>query len=134
MIFQIDVLGDQMHLRQTLGNSGNFLIAFSRGSQIIISNAAEHHSKLLTRSLKHLSTWRYTKSLGPTPYLDQVDLVLSTQGFHQLDVHWLVAVGCKGAKVGLAPAIKNKGHQGQPNRQEEDVQVESRCLISDKNG
>lgn len=49
--FQINVLwcnvGDELHLRQKLGNSGNFLIVFSRGSQIIISNAAEHHSKLL---------------------------------------------------------------------------------------
>lgn len=39
-----------------------------------------------------------------THYLDQVDLMLSTEGLHQLDVHGLIAVGCKDAQVGLTPA------------------------------
>lgn len=37
-------------------------------------------------------------------YLDQVDLMLSAEGLHQLDIHGLVAVGCKDAEMGLAPA------------------------------
>lgn len=37
-------------------------------------------------------------------YLYQVDLMLSAEGLHQLDVHGLVAVGCKGAEMGLTPA------------------------------
>lgn len=32
----------QLHLRQKMGNSGNLLTNFSRGSQIIISDTAEH--------------------------------------------------------------------------------------------
>lgn len=84
----------------------------------------QDHSKLFRSFPKHLSTWLYTKNLQLTPYLDQVDLVLSTQGFHQLDVHWLVAVGCKGAKVGLAPA-NGKKYQGQPQTGTEVVHVET---------
>lgn len=68
-------------------------------------SSAMHQSKLVT---SFASTWHYTNNLEPTPYLDQVDLVLSTQGFNQLDVHRLVAVGRKGAKVSLAPAIGKK--------------------------
>lgn len=37
-------------------------------------------------------------------YLDQVDLMLSTEGLHQLDIHGFVAVGRKGAEMGLTPA------------------------------
>lgn len=37
-------------------------------------------------------------------YLDQVDLMFSAEGLHQLDVHGFVTVGCKGAKMGLTPA------------------------------
>lgn len=37
-------------------------------------------------------------------YLYQVDLMLSAEGLHQLHVHGLVAVGCKGAEMGLTPA------------------------------
>lgn len=40
-------------------------------------------------------------------HLNQVDLMLSAEGLHQLDVHGLVAVGCKGAKMGLTPATEH---------------------------
>lgn len=67
-------------------------------------SSAMQQNTIATETPQH--TVLQTK-LGPS-YLDQVDLVLSTQGFHQLDIHWLVAVGCKGAKVGLAPAIQKQ--------------------------
>lgn len=37
-------------------------------------------------------------------YLDQVDLMLSAEGLHELDVHGLVAVGSQDAEMGLTPA------------------------------
>ena len=33
--------------------------------------------------------------------LNQVDLVLSTKGLHQLDIHRLITVGCKHTRDGL---------------------------------
>lgn len=41
-------------------------------------------------------------------YLYQVDLMLSTEGLHQLDIHGLVTVGSKGTKMGLTPARYNQ--------------------------
>ena len=45
--------------------------------------------------------YRYTK--GWVPYLDEVDLMLGAEGFHQLDVHGLVTVGREDTQMGLAP-------------------------------
>ena len=39
--------------------------------------------------------------------LNQVDLMLSTKGLHQLDIHRLITVGCKHTEMGLAPKMQN---------------------------
>lgn len=56
--------------------------------------------------------------------------MLCTQGFHQLDVHWLIAVGCEGAKVGLTPAKRAPGSVQCRDRKL--VGVKIRRFISDR--
>lgn len=63
-----------------------------------------------TAAAHHLAGFALTVDLAETNplaelliviNLDQVDLMLSAEGLHQLDVHGLVAVGCKDAEMGL---------------------------------
>lgn len=78
-----------------MGNSGTFHTIISRGSQIIISDAASVEVKQNQSGLQII-------------YLYQVDLMLSTEGLHQLDIHGLVTVGSKGAQMSLTPARYNQ--------------------------
>ena len=52
--------------------------------------------------------WLSKNQIQRETYLNQVDLVLSTKGLHQLDIHWLVTVGCKHTEMGLAPEMQTE--------------------------
>lgn len=71
-----------------MGNKGDFLTGFSRGSQVVITDT---------------NKWCKKKNTATCSYLHEVDLMLGTQGLHQLDVHGLVAVGSEDTQMSLAP-------------------------------